>query len=170
DAGRPAVCGRWKRATGNFVREIEKPGTSARFSPDGRWIVGPDAIVDAATGKALQAFTFGKRRIVSPGGTLIAAFDEDQKFRVHEARTGQELLARDLGPCKLTGKIIQLSWHPAENRITGTMGKRAVLGQVARPQLITKGIDAEARRTQATRVAELRRQNAKAEPMKVEWK
>src|SRR6185436_10340990 len=75
--GTAPFCGLWKGATGKFVREIEKPGPGARFTPDGRWIVGNDAIADAATGKVLKAFSFGKRRIVSPGGTLVAAFDED---------------------------------------------------------------------------------------------
>lgn len=169
--GAGALCGLWKGATGKFVREVEKPGPSARFTPDGRWIVGPDAIVEVATGKIVKAFSFGKRRIVSPGGTLVAAFDEDnQKFRIHEARTGEELLARDLAPCKLTGKITRIAWHPSEDRVAVSMDKQPAVVQVAIPETMTQGLDAEVRRLQAKRVRDLRQQNAKAEPIKVDWK
>ena len=168
--GTATFCGLWKGADGKFFREVEKPGAGARFTADGRRLVGPDAVVDAATGKAEKSFKFGKHRIVSPGGTLIAAFDEDQKFSVHEARTGEELLARDLGPCKLMGKILTVAWHPAEDRIAVTMQNQPAVVQVELPEVLTKGVDAEVRRSQAARIRELRARNAKVEPMKVDWK
>lgn len=168
--GTTTYGGLWKGATGKFVREVEKMGPRARFTPDGRWIVSSEAIADVATGKIVKAFSFGKRRIMSPGGTLVAAFDEDQKFRIHEARTGEELLSRDLGPCKLTGQITNIAWHPAENRVAVTMEKQPAVVQVELPELMTKGIDAELRRVQAKRVSDLRLQNGQAQPIKVEWK
>jgi len=168
--GTPSFCGLWKGATGKFVREIEKTGPGSRFTPDGRWIVGPDGIAEIATGKVVKGFSFGQRRIVSPGGTLVAAFEENQKFRIHEARTGEELASRDLGPCKLTGKITHIAWHPAENRVAVTMEKQPAVVQVELPEVLTKGIDAELRRARANQVRELRQQNAKAEPIKVDWK
>lgn len=168
--GTAEFCGLWKGADGKFVRDVEKPGAPARFSPDGRWLIGPDAIVDARTGKLLKRFDFGKKRIPSPGGTLVASFDEDQTFRVHEARTGEELLCRDLGPCALTGKIISVSWHPSENRIAVMMEKQPAVVQVELPEVMTKGADAELRRLQAERVRELREKNAAVEPIKVDWK
>ena len=118
----------------------------------------------------MKGFSFGQRRIVSPGGTLVAAFEENQKFRIHEARTGEELASRDLGPCKLTGKITHIAWHPAENRVAVTMEKQPAVVQVELPEVLTKGIDAELRRARANQVRELRQQNAKAEPIKVDWK
>jgi len=168
--GTASFCGLWQGATGKFVREIEKPGAGARFAPDGRWIVGTDALAETATGKVVKAFSFGKRRIVSPGGTLVASFDEDQKFRIHETRSGEELVSRDLGPCKLTGKIVNVAWHPAENRVAISMEKQPAVVQVEIPEVMTKGIDADARRARAKRVSDLRQQNAKAEPIKVDWK
>jgi len=51
-----------------------------------------------------------------------------------------------------------------------TMEKQPAVVQVELPEVMTQGIDAETRRARAKRVAELRQQNATAEPMKVEWK
>jgi WD40 repeat protein len=156
--------GLWKGADGKFVREIDKPGPHARFTPDGSRLVSPDGVVDVKTGKSLRSFTFAKTRVAGPTGARIAAYDEDQVLRIHDAATGAEVARRDLSSARLFGKILSVAWHPAETQITVILDKQPAVLQVDFPEFAKGGEGA------AARVRELRAKNAGAAPIKAEWK
>ncbi|HYF00144.1 MAG TPA: WD40 repeat domain-containing protein [Planctomycetota bacterium] len=122
--------GLWKASTGAFVREVEKPGPLARFSPDGRRLVSADGRVDVKTGADLRRFDFGKRRVPSPSGTLVAAFDDGPTVAIHDAGTGREIARRDVTPAGPAGKIHALFWHPAETQVALVVEKQAAVIQV----------------------------------------
>jgi len=152
--------GLWKGADGKFVREIEKPGQGAKFSPDGKRLVSPEGVVDVSTGKQLRSFTFAKTRVVSPSRARIAGYDEDQILRIHDSDSGKEIVRRDLGAAKLSGKIVSLAWHPAENQVTVVLEKQPAVLQIDLPEIAPTD----------DRVRALRAKNTNPEPMKVDWK
>lgn len=122
--------GLWKASTGAFVREVEKPGPRARFTPDGRRLVSADGSVDVATGAELRRFGFGKRRVPSPSGTLVAALDDGPVVAIHDARNGLELARRDVSSAGRAGKIHALVWHPAETQVALVLEKNAAMIQL----------------------------------------
>lgn len=163
-AGGGGFFGLWKGADGKFVREVERPGSQARFTPDGKCLVSPDGVVEVGTGKLARSFDVGKVRVLSPSGDLLAAFHEDQILLVLDVHTGKELARRDLGAARLAGKIQVVSWHPGESQIAVVLENQPAVLQVDLPELAKRNPAAE------VRVRELRERINKAEPMKVEWK
>jgi hypothetical protein len=156
------IAGLWRGADGKLVREVDKPGPHARFTPDGRRLVSPDGVVDVRTGKLERNFTEGKVRVVSPTGARIACTDESPMVRILDASNGVEVARRDLAPSRLTGKIVMVAWHPAEAQVAIALENQPAVLQVDLPEL--------ANRKEAGRVRELRVKNDQADPLKVTWK
>jgi len=81
--------GLWRASTGKFIRSVDSPGAFVRFSPDGKRVIGTDAIVDVDTGKTIAKFPGAIYRCVSPSGTLVA--EVGNTLRILDTRTGEEL-------------------------------------------------------------------------------
>ncbi|MBI3830800.1 MAG: sigma-70 family RNA polymerase sigma factor [Planctomycetes bacterium] len=124
-------AGLFKAADGSFVRWIDFPGLPARFADEGRLLVGPDAVVDAETGKTLHTFEGGTHRFPSPSGTYVARLDATPVVRLFDIRTGCEVWQRDI-VCKEIGalELERLIWHPGETQVTLLAKGKAAAFQV----------------------------------------
>jgi hypothetical protein len=115
--------GLFKGSDGSFVRWIDPTGIPTLFSDDHRRLVGPNALVDIKTGKALQDFTKSKlpNRVISPSGTYIACFDEN-KILLLDSRTGVEVWESAISRKEIEEvRIDSLLWHPAETQVSMTL-------------------------------------------------